>query len=401
MIINKEEKYRKKRNYLLQLCTLKQSYAGPLVIVNFSNMMKPIPFLALLLVACSPAKGPDASAPSLTFTVDPFWPKPLPNNWILGQVAGVAVDSLDHVWIIHRPLSITAEEAGAVQNPPLGECCVPAPPVIEFDAEGNVVQAWGAQDSTQRWPKTEHGIFIDANRNVWVGGNNAEDQVVLKYSANGKLLLQIGEWGITRGSNDSLHLGRPADMAVDLPANEVYVADGYGNRRVIVFDAMTGAYKRHWGAYGSVPVDGALAPYDPSAPVSKSFANPVHSVVLSNNGLLYVADRTNNRIQVFQKNGTFEMEGIVASQTRSMGAAWDLTLSGDAGQKYVYLADGVNKKVWILTRSDLRVVGSFGRGGRQAGQFGWVHNIAMDSKGNLFTAEVETGKRIQKFHPTE
>lgn len=362
--------------------------------------MKTILLLALLPIACA-APDRHAGTPSRTkFTVDPFWPKPLPNNWILGQVAGVSVDSLDHVWIVHRPSSITAEEAAAVQNPPLGECCVPAPPIIEFDEEGNVVQAWGGtQDSTQRWPKTEHGIFVDSKGSVWLGGNNVEDQVVLKFSRQGKLLLQIGEWGITKGSNDSTHLGRPADMFVDDASNEVYVADGYGNRRVVVFDATSGAYKRHWGAYGSVPVDGPLPPYDPAAPVSKTFANPVHSVVLANDGLLYVADRTNDRVQVFTKNGHFEKEGFIATQTRSMGAAWELALSRDAGQKYVYLVDGVNKKVWILNRSDLSVADSFGRGGRQAGQFGWVHNIAVDSKGNLYTTEVESGKRIQKFRP--
>ncbi len=334
------------------------------------------------------------------FQVDPFWPKPLPNNWILGQVAGVAVDANDHVWIIQRPGSVTAEEAGAIQNPPLGECCAPAPSVIEFDTEGNVVQAWGGLDSTQQWFKSEHGIYVDAAENIWIGGNAVEDQVVLKLSKQGKILLQIGTWGISKGSNNTSYLGRPADIAVDIQANEVYVADGYGNRRIIVFNATTGEYKRHWGAYGKMPDDLPLPNYDPTAPPRSTFGNPVHAVVLSSDGFVYIADRTSNRIQVFQKDGTFIKEGAVAKPTRSMGSAWDIELSRDSSQTYLYLADGVNKKVWILNRSDLKVIGSLGHGGRQAGQFGWIHNLAMDSKGNLYTTEVETGKRVQKFNPT-
>jgi DNA-binding beta-propeller fold protein YncE len=294
---------------------------------------------------------------------------------------------------------VTAEEAGAIQNPPLGECCVPAPSVIEFDPEGNVVQAWGGLDSTQQWFKSEHGIYVDAQENVWIGGNAVEDQVVLKLSKQGKILLQIGTWGVSKGSNNTSYLGRPADIAVDIPANEVYLADGYGNRRIIVFNATNGEYKRHWGAYGKVPDDQTLLAYDPSAPIRSTFGNPVHSVVLSSDGFVYVADRTSNRIQVFKKDGTFVNEGFVATSTLSMGSAWDIALSRDSSQTNLYLADGVNKKVWILNRSDLKVIGSLGHGGRQAGQFGWIHNLAMDSKGNLYTTEVETGKRVQKFNP--
>ena len=362
--------------------------------------------LLTLLAACTkvppPGNGGSEKSTSLAateFQVDPFWPKPLPNNWILGQVAGVAVDANDHVWIIQRPGSVTAEEAGAVQNPPLGVCCAPAPSVIEFDPEGNVVQAWGGLDSTQQWFKSEHGIYVDAAENVWIGGNGVEDQVILKLSKQGKILLQIGTWGVSKGSNDTTFLGRPADIAVDIPSNEVYVADGYANRRIIVFNATTGEYKRHWGAYGKAPDDQPLSAYDPSAPTRATFGNPVHAVVLSSDDFVYVADRTSNRIQVFQKDGTFVKEGFVATSTLSMGSAWDIALSRDSSQTYLYLADGVNKKVWILNRTDFKVVGSLGRGGRQAGQFGWIHNLAMDSKGNLYTTEVETGKRIQKFNP--
>lgn len=333
------------------------------------------------------------------FEVDPFWPKPLPNHWILGEVAGVAIDARDHVWIIQRPKSLTDREINASLQPPASECCAPAPSVIEFDPEGNVVQAWGNPDTTKQWITTEHGIFVDQKNNVWIGGNNEKDHVVLKFSAEGKLLLQIGEWGITKGSDDTTHLGRPADIAVDTAANEVYIADGYGNRRVIVFDANTGEYKRHWGAYGEAPKDGVLPPYDPRAKPSPYFANPVHAVALSVNNKLYVADRTNNRIQVFSKDGKFQSEGFVATHTLGAGSVWDIEFSRDAAQTYLYIADGMNMKIWILDRASMNVVGSVGQGGRGPGQFGWVHNLTMDSKGNLYTTEVRPGMRVQKFRP--
>jgi len=201
------------------------------------------------------------------FVVDPFWPKPLPNNWVLGQVSGIAVDLQDHIWIVHRPLTITRQEAGAVQDPPLSDCCVPAPSVIEFDQEGNIVQAWGGPkafdydeegnitkawtgpDKNERWPRSEHGLYVDHQNNVWIASNNRTDQIVLKFSKDGTRLMELGHWGITKGSNDTEHLGRPTDITVDPETNEVYISDGYGNRRIIVFDASTGEYKRHWGAY--------------------------------------------------------------------------------------------------------------------------------------------------------
>ncbi len=334
------------------------------------------------------------------FHVDPFWPKPLPNNWILGEVSGVAIGANDHVWIVHRPKTISDREIGATQNPPTSECCIPAPSVIEFDPEGNVVQAWGNKDTTQQWFDSEHGIFVDNESNVWIGGSSASDHVVLKFSSDGELLLRIGEWGITKGSNDTRHLGKPADIAVDTFANEVYIADGYSNRRIIVFDAKTGEYKRHWGAYGRPPNDSELPPYNPNDEPANYFRNPVHAVRLSIDKFVYVADRLNNRIQVFTKDGTFVRESFIALQTLSAGSVWDIELSPDANQTYMYIADGMNMKVWILNRSTLRVVGSFGHGGRNAGQFGWVHNVAMDSKGNLYTTEVRPGMRIQKFRPT-
>ena len=354
--------------------------------------------LTFSISACGPERGSAAGTPGGTsFEVDPHWPQPLPNNWILGQVAGVAVDSNDHIWILQRPGTLTANEAGAVQDPPISECCVPAPSVIEFDQGGNVVQAWGGPDSEERWPASEHGLFVDHEDNVWLASSAPDDHVVLKFDRSGQRLLTIGEWGVTGGSDDTVHLGRAADIAVDAEANEVYIADGYGNRRIIVFDSRTGEYRRHWCAYADPCDDGELGAYAPDAEPIRSFRSPMHAVRLSNDGLVYAADRANNRIQVFRKDGTFVREAFVARATLSMGAVWDLEFSRDAEQTYVYVPDGTNMKVWILERESLEVLGSFGRGGRNPGQFNWVHNVAADSHGSLYTVEVNTGKRVQRF----
>src|SRR5258706_8330734 len=189
------------------------------------------------------------------FAVDPYWPKPLPNNWILGQVAGIATDSRDHVWVLHRPNSLTDDERGAALQPPLSKCCIAAPPVLEFDAAGNLLRSWGGPGQGYEWPKNEHGIHVDATGNVWIAGNGMTDDQILKFAPDGKFLLQIGRAGQSAGSNATTQLGRPAHMEVDPAANELFVGDGYGNKRVIVFDAASGAYKRHWGAYGNVPDD--------------------------------------------------------------------------------------------------------------------------------------------------
>ena len=330
------------------------------------------------------------------FEVDPYWPKPLPKNWILGQVAGVAVDSRDHIWIVQRPGSLTELEAGAAQDPPLSECCLPAPSVIEFDPEGNIGRAWGGPTDGP-WPGTEHGIFVDHEDNVWIASSGREDHVVLKFTPDGERLLQIGEFGRTGGSNDTELLGRPTDVAVDPATNEVYITDGYGNRRIIVYDAETGAYKRHWGAYGERPDDGELEPYDPAAPPIRSFRSPMHAVRISNDGLVYAADRVNNRIQVFRKDGTFVKEAFVAKETLGSGSVWDIGFSIDPAQTYLLVPDGTNQQIWVLLRETLEVVTAFGRAGRWAGQFYGAHNIAVDSKGNLYITETYEGKRVQKF----
>ena len=344
------------------------------------------------------------------FEVDPSWPRQLPNRWSLGQVSGIATDSQDNVWIIQRPRSLTEHEMGAAHNPPWHDCCMPAPSVIAFGPAGEVIHAWGGPTWDQEsgvwvepedWPANEHGIFVDYQDNVWIAGNGMSDHVVLKFTPGGERLLRIGEWQTTMGSNDPGTLGRPADITVDPETHEVYIADGYLNRRVIVFDADTGEYKRHWGAFGNVPDDTVdTSEYLPDAEPLQVWHNPVHAVRIANDGLVYIADRMGNRIHVFNKDGSFVQEGRFADWTiGGQGAAWDIEFSGDPQQQWLFAADGANKKVWILERDSLEVVGSFGHGGRQAGQFEWVHNVAADSFGNLFTAEVNTGKRVQKWVP--
>jgi hypothetical protein len=362
---------------------------------------------AIPALACGSHASDTPPAGGVRYQVDPFWPKPLPNNWIIGQVSGLAVDDRDHVWIIHRPASLTPEEAAAAQKPPTAMCCIPAPPVIEFDPEGNVVQAWGGPGQGYDWFQMEHGIHVDAQHYVWVGGNGEPDNHILKFTQAGKFVLQIGKSGQRKGSNDPNTLGGPAAVEVDASANEVYVADGYKNHRVIVFDATTGAYKRHWGAYGEPPADpppsstppeqAITEPYNPSVPPPRQFRGPVHGVAVSKDGIVYVTDRMANRVQTFRKHGEFISELLIRPETRSLGTAWDVALSRDPEQQWLAVSDGANHVVWMIDRKSMKIVDHFGTGGRNAGQFGWVHNLDIDSKGSVFTAEVETGKRVQKF----
>ncbi len=333
------------------------------------------------------------------FEVDPMWPKPMPNHWLLGSVIGVGVDSRDHVFIIHRGDSTLNQrtEAGMKANPPIAECCQSAPPIVEFDPEGNLVRAWGGPGEGFTWPASNHGITIDDKDNVWIGGNGAADSHILKFTHDGKFLAQIGKPGQAPNSNDSTHFGRVAKISFDAKAQEAYVADGYGNKRVAVLDMGTGALKRYWGAYGGRPDDARLAPYDPSAPLVKQFRNPVHCAEPTNDGLVYVCDRPNDRIQVFRKNGEYVKEVRVAPATRGDGSVWDIAFSRDAAQKYLYLADGKNERVYVMDRQSLEILTSFGDGGRQPGQFFAVHSIATDSKGNIYTTETYEGKRLQKF----
>jgi hypothetical protein len=331
------------------------------------------------------------------FEVDPLWPKPLPNNWVLGQAIGLGIDARDHVWIVHRVDSLSAAETAAEQKPPTGACCSAAPPVLEFDPAGNVVGHWGGPGEGYEWPLSNHGIFVDHKDNVWIGGNGNTDAHVLKFTRSGKLIFQIGKSGKSGGSNDLDNFGRVSKIFVDPKANEAYIADGYGNKRVVVIDADSGKFKRYWGAYGAKPDDVALGNYDPTAPPAKQFRTPVHCADLSNDGLLYVCDRPNDRIQVFKADGTFVNEVFVARKTLGDGSVWDIAFSKDPQQKYLYLADGKNEKIYIIQRDTMQILTSFGDGGRQPGQFFAVHSIATDSKGNIFTTETYEGRRLQKF----
>jgi DNA-binding beta-propeller fold protein YncE len=368
------------------------------------------------------------------FEVDPLWPKPLPNKWILGQTIGVSVDAQDHVWIIHRAGSLEPGEVHATTTPPTAQCCAPAPPVLEFDAAGNLIGHWGGPGAGYDWPDSNHGITVDYAGNVWIGGNGRgappaargratpaaaqapvagqnrqqdesqtggtqsfNDNMVLKFTAGGTFLMQIGKPLSSKGSNDVDNLRLPAKTFLDKEANELYVADGYGNHRVIVFDAGTGKYKRHWGAYGKKPDDVDLGRYDPKAPPAQQFRNPVHCADLSVDRLLYVCDRVNDRLQVFKPDGTFVKEGFFNKETLGSGSAWDIAFSRDPQQKYLYLADGEDDKVLVILRDTLEVLTSFGEGGRQPGEFYGVHSIATDSKGNIYTTETYRGQRVQKF----
>jgi DNA-binding beta-propeller fold protein YncE len=345
------------------------------------------------------------------FEVDPFWPKPLPNHWLLGSAIGVWVDERDHIWIIHRSsATLNNNERGAELNPATGECCKGAPPVLEFDAEGNLVQSWGGPGQGYEWPQSNHGIFVDHKGNVWVGGNGAGDSHILKFTRNGKFIAQYGKAGVHKGpvdaeglstyagdSNDQQNFGRVAKIFVDPRDNEAYIADGYLNKRVAVLDADTGKMKRYWGAYGNKPDDKNLGPYNPDAPPAQQFRNPVHCADVSNDGFVYVCDRVNTRLQVFTKEGKFVKENWYARRSLADGSVWDVAFSKDPKQMYIFMADGRNQRVRVIRRDTLEELTAFGDGGRYPGQFFGVHSIAIDSKGNLYTTETYEGKRLQKF----
>jgi DNA-binding beta-propeller fold protein YncE len=352
------------------------------------------------------------------FEVDPYWPKPMPNNWVLGQAIGVSVDERDHVWMVHRGSDPGALDPTELAFPParngqrVGECCNPAPPVLEFDPAGNLVNAWGGPSKTgeYEWPTSNHSIVVDHKGFVWIGGNGPGDAHVLKFTRDGKFVAQYGKADVRKDptapadkpaykadSTDMNNFGRVAKIMIDAKTNEGYVADGYLNHRVAVIDLDTGKIKRLWGAYGRPPTDEVLPPYDPAAPVAQQFRNPVHCAVLSNDGLVYVCDRPNDRVQIFKTDGTFVKEVFVAKETLADGSVWDIDFSKDPEQKYLYIADGVNEHVRVFARQTMEELYNFGYGGRQPGMFLGVHSIATDSKGNIYTTETYTGKRLQKF----
>ena len=349
----------------------------------------------------------DRRAP--VYQVDPAWPKPLPNHWLVGAIAGIAVDARDHVWVAHRPSTLQPNETRSIWRA--------APPVLEFDQGGTLLSSWGGPGDGYEWPDLEHGIYLDHEDNVWLGGGGDKDAQILKFTRGGKFLMQIGRKGRNTGSNDTQNLGGAASMIVDRAANELYVADGYVNHRVIVFDAASGAYRRHWGAYGKRPDDSyfttagerlpgpfngavqhenAPSQYDPKGPPAPQF-RIVHSVRIARDGLVYVCDRTNDRIQVFRKDGTYVAEKFIARQTLGSGSVWDIGFSTDAAQTFLVVNDGTNQQVYILRRDTLEVVSAFGQAGRWAGQFYGAHVLAVDSKGDVFIGETYEGKRVQKF----
>ncbi len=335
------------------------------------------------------------------FEVDPSWPN-LPNQWGLGQTPSVAVDRHDHVWILHRPRTIEGSKK-------------PAPAVVELDVAGKFVNAWGGPGQGFDWPDSEHGIFVDYKDNVWIGGSSPtstsltkrSDDMLLKFTDKGKFLLQLGSYDKSGGNADTKSVKRSADAFVYRKTNEVFVADGYGNRRVIVFDADTGAFKRQWGAFGNAPVDAppapaaqpgaARPPLETEGPGPQQFGSPVHNVKISNDGLVYVADRSNRRIQIFDPQGKYIDQIFINRAGPSAGSAAGIAFSPDAEQRYMYVADYGNSRVLVLERKSARVLYQFGLRNAEPGNFQGIHFMTVDSKGNLYTAEVLPGNRVQKF----
>jgi DNA-binding beta-propeller fold protein YncE len=380
---------------------------------------------ALALTASGPTVFAQAAAPA--YRVDPAWPQPLPDHQVWGSITGVAVDAQDHVWVVHRGGdSLEGNEKGMMLTPPTSSvCCKAAPFVVELDQTGKMVSSFGGPGQGYNWPQSPGSLTIDGQGNVWItaaglvpappaegrGGRAGgppsapapADAHVLKFSKTGQFLLQIGKPGQATGDDA---LSKPSAVAVDSAANEVFIADT-GNRRIAVFDSQSGRFKRAWGAYGEKP--GAdPGPYSANAPAARQFRD-VTCIDIAKDGMVYVCDRTSNRIQVFQKDGKFVKEGIVNKNTlgsvvtgqfgvvSSFGSAWDVAFSNDAQQRYLFVANGHDKKVHILNRSTLAPVGTIGQGGRQPGRFLAVGSIAVDSRGNVYTGEQHHGKRVQKF----
>ena len=342
-----------------------------------------------------PAPGSPTAENLPIYEIDPTWPPTLPNNWILGDIRGIFSDENDHLWVIHMPSSLTDQEIGAQQKPPIADCCFAAPPVLELDENGKVLQAWGGPGPGYTWFDQEHGIYIDHKGFVWMGTSNGTH--IMKFTKDGKHVLTIGEPGVNKGSNDPDHLGGPANFYVEPKTNEIFVADGYRNKRVAVFDADTGKYKRHWGAYGKVPKDDEKYEYPIKIDSPPQQYSTLHGLVGTKDGDIIVSDRRGNRIQKFDQQGKYKMEKFVLPLTGGSGSGFSLQLSRDPEQSLLYLMDGTNMRVWILRRKDLKIMDRFGKPGRNAGEFIRAHMIAIDSKNRMYTGEAGNGRRLQRF----
>ena len=330
--------------------------------------------------------------PTPRFEVEPGWLK-VPQGWVLGQVSSSASDAQDHLWVLHRPRSVRAGQ-------------MTGPPVLEFDAGGNYLRGWGGAGEGYDWPESEHGIFVDHQGYVWIGGQGDNDQI-LKFTKDGKFVLQIGRRGQPKTNRDTQNLSRPSDVFVHPPTNELFVSDGYGNKRIIVFDAATGVYKRMWGAFGNEPLDGP--PAAPSAALDPNDRGPqqfstVHGVKVSKDGRVYVADRGGKRVQVFTTEGRYLAQAwidrwcLAAGQGCGNGeTAASVAFSADPEQRFLYVASRSPARIWVLDRQSLQPLDSFGRPGIAPGEFNVLHHMTTDSKGNLYTAEVQDGRRLQKF----